>query len=230
MRRNRNYSIGEVVATLKVRYPNLRESKLRFLEDEGLISPKRTLSGYRQYSDEDLALIERILKMQKDSFFPLSVIKERIENPDAFNDVVREEISFAERVAQGDKEFELLENMHNEYGITDSFIREMEKFGLIRVRASKFGERISANDLVVVLDAWRIKEYGIEPKHLRMYVMFCSKEADFFEQILIPTYHHRTDDSAKKLDDTLKSLTELTNKIHVNLRDKELYKRLKNLL
>lgn len=77
----RNYlSIGQVVNLLRGAYPDLSNSKIRFLEDEGLITPHRTPKGYRQYSKEDVDRLEVILHLQKTRYMPLNVIKQRLEN------------------------------------------------------------------------------------------------------------------------------------------------------
>jgi len=79
--RSRDYlSIGEVLETLQEEFPDVTISKIRFLESEGLIEPKRTPSGYRMFFDKDLKRLHWILTMQRDHFLPLKVIKERIES------------------------------------------------------------------------------------------------------------------------------------------------------
>src|SRR3972149_8342207 len=75
----RNYqSIGEVLVGLKAEFPDITISKIRFLEAEGLIAPERTPSGYRKFHDKDVDLLRGILKMQRDEYLPLKVIKERL--------------------------------------------------------------------------------------------------------------------------------------------------------
>ena len=75
----RNYqSIGEVLVSVKTEYPDITISKIRFLESEGLIDPERTPSGYRKFYDKDVDRLKSILKMQRDEYLPLKVIKERL--------------------------------------------------------------------------------------------------------------------------------------------------------
>src|SRR5438105_2395174 len=71
-------SIGEVLVSLKTEYPDITISKIRFLEGEGLIEPERTASGYRKFYEGDVDRLRRILKMQRDEYLPLKVIKERL--------------------------------------------------------------------------------------------------------------------------------------------------------
>jgi len=72
-------TIGEVVQQLKTKFDDLSVSKLRFLEDEGLITPERTSGGYRKYSRDDLSRIELILRLQREKFLPLFVIKTKLD-------------------------------------------------------------------------------------------------------------------------------------------------------
>src|SRR6266545_3807944 len=75
----RNYqSIGEVLVSVKTEFPDITISKIRFLESEGLIDPERTPSGYRKFYEKDVERLKSILKMQRDEYLPLKVIKERL--------------------------------------------------------------------------------------------------------------------------------------------------------
>ena len=76
-------TIGKVVKKLQQQYPDLSISKVRYLQDEGLLNPSRTPSGYRLYSQRDVRRLETILHLQKTRFLPLSVIKEELERQDS---------------------------------------------------------------------------------------------------------------------------------------------------
>src|SRR2546425_10123373 len=75
-------SIGEVLVMLKTEFRDVTISKIRFLEGEGLIDPERTPSGYRKFYDEDVDRLRTILRMQRDEYLPLKVIKDRLAKPD----------------------------------------------------------------------------------------------------------------------------------------------------
>lgn len=74
--------IGEVLDGLKADFPDISVSKIRFLEAQGLISPQRTPAGYRQFTDEDVALLRWILLQQRDHYLPLKVIRRRLKEGD----------------------------------------------------------------------------------------------------------------------------------------------------
>ena len=71
-------SIGEILVALKPEFPDITISKIRFLEGEGLIEPERTPSGYRKFYEKDVERLRTILRMQRDEYLPLKVIKERL--------------------------------------------------------------------------------------------------------------------------------------------------------
>ena len=75
-------TIGKVVKKLQKLYPDLSVSKVRYLQNEGLITPIRTAGGYRLYSQNDVKRLETILYLQKNRFMPLSVIKEELDRQD----------------------------------------------------------------------------------------------------------------------------------------------------
>ena len=76
-------SIGDVLKQLKPDFPDVTVSKIRFLESEGLISPRRSQSGYRRFSPEDIARLRYILTHQRDNYLPLKVIREQLAAMDS---------------------------------------------------------------------------------------------------------------------------------------------------
>ena len=76
-------TIGKVVTKLQGQYPDLSVSKIRYLEDEGLLNPSRTPGGYRLYSSRDIKRLDTILYLQKTRFLPLSVIKDELDREDS---------------------------------------------------------------------------------------------------------------------------------------------------
>jgi DNA-binding transcriptional MerR regulator len=79
---NTSRSIGEILDDLRGDFPDISVSKIRFLESQGLITPERSPSGYRQFTDTDLALLRWILLQQRDHYLPLKVIRRRLKEGD----------------------------------------------------------------------------------------------------------------------------------------------------
>ena len=78
-------SIGEILDDLRGDFPDISVSKIRFLESQGLITPERSPSGYRQFTDGDLDLLRWILRQQRDHYLPLKVIRRRLKEGDGPN-------------------------------------------------------------------------------------------------------------------------------------------------
>src|SRR3989442_10698865 len=76
-------SIGDVLKSLREEFPEVTVSKIRFLEAEGLIEPERTPSGYRKFYQQDLARLRYILRLQRDNFMPLKIIRRKLEQFEA---------------------------------------------------------------------------------------------------------------------------------------------------
>src|SRR5438270_3092754 len=71
-------SIGEVLSLLRVEFPDITISKIRFLESQGLLDPERSPSGYRKFYEPDVERLRWILRQQREHFLLLKVIKGRL--------------------------------------------------------------------------------------------------------------------------------------------------------
>src|SRR5256884_5027149 len=79
--RERLLTIGTVCRRLKAEFPDISISKIRYLEDQGLLAPRRTQSGYRLFGEDDVERLETILRLQRDEFLPLRVIRQELASP-----------------------------------------------------------------------------------------------------------------------------------------------------
>src|SRR5207244_2207169 len=111
--------IGEVVRRLGEEFPDISISKIRYLEDEGLLAPQRTRGGYRLFSEEDVERLATILRLQRDEFLPLRVIREELDTPGAKERKRRRPAGVAERVQTID-----VEELCRRSGITPELAKE----------------------------------------------------------------------------------------------------------
>jgi DNA-binding transcriptional MerR regulator len=164
-------SIGQVLDELRVEFPDISPSKIRFLESEGLIQPLRSSSGYRRFAVADIERLRFILTAQRDEYLPLRVIKERLDGVDgaAADDgdppalsMTRSELLAAARAAE-------------------ELLAELEDYGLVR-RARAYGSQA----LTVVRAAALLAEYGIQPRHLRAVKAAAEREVSLVEQAVAP--------------------------------------------
>ncbi|MHB8705820.1 MAG: transcriptional regulator FtsR [Coriobacteriia bacterium] len=208
-------TIGEVVEKLKAEHPDLTISKVRFLEDEGLVSPERTSGGYRKFHEQDLARIELVLRLQKDHYMPLAVIRERLSDLDRGR-VPADLEPLVARAEAMSLPLEAAETVSvasapDALGLPVAFVRELAEFGLVSLVKGDQGDELSASDVAIAHACWDLRKFSIEPRHLRMYETFAEREAAFFSQALMPSFRHRTPETRQKLLDALNELTEITS-------------------
>jgi len=215
-------TIGEVVERLRPAHPDLSISKVRFLEEEGLISPERTAGGYRKFSVADVARIELVLRLQKENFLPLAVIREKLVDYDRGKMPAELRSAAVEAETAGllvpeDTGPVLLDSVQADLGIPITFVRELAEFSLLVTVQVEGGEAIERDDVAVLHAAWDLRRFGVEPRHLRMYETFAEREASFFSQILMPAFRHRTPETRQKLAETLNDLAGLTGELKADL-------------
>src|SRR5436190_6879501 len=127
--RERLLRIGEVVRRLRDEFPDISISKIRYLEDEGLLTPRRTRGGYRLFSSDDLERLQTILRLQRDEFLPLRVIREELASPYGKDRKRRRPAA----LSQPEDEIDLAE-LCDRAGATMELAKELEDFGVLVAR------------------------------------------------------------------------------------------------
>ena len=203
-------TIGKVVKRLQGEYPDLSVSKVRYLEDEGLLTPSRTSGGYRLYSQHDIRRLEAILYLQKNRFLPLQVIREELEKSDAGEPSMLDSINRADPsatdapaaptrgltasstvVADVDSDeivnkFHPINHVPELIGVSVSFVRQLSEAGVITMRRSPRGrDLVDGRDFALIRACNELGRYGIQPKNLRWYVQAANRESGTFEQALV---------------------------------------------
>jgi DNA-binding transcriptional MerR regulator len=211
-------TIGEVKSRLSADFPDLTVSKLRFLEDEGLVNPDRTPSGYRKYSDGDIERVQLILTMQRDQFLPLVVIRERLAEIDGEREREAEDVA-PEPDAEPEHHTKLLQlgEAATEAQVSESFIKELAEFRMVDIEITRRGPAVSSDDLELVKIAAKMQRLGFGPRHLRIYATFASREADLYAPVLSPTFRHKTPESRAMLSQRLSDIGQELDKLRTML-------------
>jgi len=220
----RNYqSIGEVLVAVKTEFPDITISKIRFLESEGLITPERTPSGYRKFYVDDVDRLKSILRMQRDEYLPLKVIKERLVQSDAVDEGADVELegstaegegaSVSEELAEAPTGLQMsLEEMSAATGVDRERIKELESFGIVCTHGPEGGRYYDGEDYIVLSIVKDFLRHGIEPRHLTMYKHFADRESSFFEALVAPTLRQRNPDARRAATQTLTDLSVTSRK------------------
>src|SRR4030043_1375690 len=198
-------SIGKVVKNFKKIYPDLTNSKIRFLESEGLLTTKRASNKYRIFYRDDIEKLSFILKMQKDLYMPLDVIKEKFKSRD-FKKFISESKSIENLQLKLGEEFKpeyetkslSLEDISKKFKLSQSLTKsliENEIFGW----SEEDGKYIvDSGDIEILKIISELSKYGIQIKHLKLFENFASRHFSFIQQIIFPLMMSNKKDSHLK--------------------------------
>jgi DNA-binding transcriptional MerR regulator len=204
-------SIGAVCDALKADFPSISISKIRYLEDQKLVAPKRTPGGYRLFSEDDLERLRTILRLQRDEFLPLRVIRQELDAsstgtftaPSPAKQVVRARLSDP----MPTRRFSLDEVLERT-GASPALVRDLEQYGLVDAR-NGFDEVA----LEVIQSAADLAQYGVEPRHLRQFHTAAEREAGLLEQLLSSGLRSRNPDRRAEAFSALEELAALVSQM-----------------
>lgn len=185
--RRASMRISDVLRALRAEFPNVSHSKLRFLEEQGLIEPVRTASGYRQYSPADVERLRYVLVEQRDRYLPLKVIKDKLAALDAGADVEQ----LVPRLATADgepgsaavRQRYTVDALVAAAGVERELVEGLISAGVLRQAP---GGQLDARALDVVVLASGLAEYGIEPRHLRSLRTAADRHVSLVHQVVSP--------------------------------------------
>lgn len=174
-------TIGAVCRGLKDEFPDISISKIRYLEDQGLLAPKRTQGGYRLFSEEDVDRLEMILRLQRDEFLPLRVIRQELAMPSGKESRRRRAPGLS-----GQEEEVGLDELCKRAGVAVELVAELESFGLVEAREGDGEARYTESDVEIASVCARLERYGLTARHLRPFRTGADREAALLEQVVAP--------------------------------------------
>ncbi|MGW1560767.1 transcriptional regulator FtsR [Streptomyces sp. NPDC002144] len=214
-------SIGTVLNVLRDEFPEVTISKIRFLESEGLVEPQRTPSGYRKFTAADVERLGHVLRMQRDHYLPLKVIREHL---DAMERGEALPLPAVNRQRDGETVLEPLEGpsaarigraeLLAAAGIDEQELAEWESYGLLTPLpdGAYDAEAVTVASLVIELG-----RFGIEPRHLRAMKAAADREAGLVDQVVAPLKRHRNPQTRAHAEARTKELAALTVRLHAAL-------------
>jgi DNA-binding transcriptional MerR regulator len=202
-------TIGAVCEELREAFPDISVSKIRYLEDQGLITPRRTRGGYRLFSPDDVERLATILRLQRDEFLPLRVIREELAGPGANADRARRRsVGLTEQEEEVDVS-ELCERA----SVAPDFVRELEEFGII-VSRTEAGERLyRESEADVAAACARLARFGIDARHLRTFLTAAGRQATLVEQVVAPGLRARNAERRKAALEDLQGLARISQEL-----------------
>jgi DNA-binding transcriptional MerR regulator len=206
--RERPIRIGEVVRRLRAEFPDVSISKIRFLEDEGLLSPQRTRGGYRLFSEHDLERLVTILRLQRDEFLPLRVIRDELAAPGAAERKRRRPAGLGERVAPI-----AFDELCQRASVEPEFAKELEEFGLLAARGSGAEKRYAESDIDVAIVCAQLTRFGVDARHLRTFRTATDREVSLLDQVIAPALRSRNAERRAAGLADLQTLTDLAQEL-----------------
>lgn len=228
MRQSARKSIGQALADLSAEFPeeDIKESKLRFLESEGLVEPERTPSGYRKYSVDDMERLRYIIRAQREHYLPLKVIKEHLDAIDRGLEppslpggptVPTGKLDSAVDLLRGDRSDVRISRRElvKTANISEELLVQLEGFGLVRTRTGS--KHYDADAVVVATAAGELAAFGIEPRHLRAFKTAADREIGLVEQIVSPIRRSREDGAEGRAAQAIDEIAALSLRLHATL-------------
>lgn len=201
-------TIGAVCRRLKPDFPDISISKIRYLEDQGLLAPRRTQGGYRLFGEEDVERLERILQLQRDEFLPLRVIRQELAATGAKERVRRRAVGLA-----GREEDVGLDELCERAAVSGELARELEEFGLLVPRVEAGEKRYSDTDVDIAAACARLARFGIAPRHLRAFRTSADRAAGLLEALIAPALRSRNPERRQAGLEDLQTLAELAQEL-----------------
>lgn len=216
--RTKSMTIGAVCKALEGEFPDISISKIRYLEDQKLLTPRRTPGGYRLYSASDVERLRAILRMQRDEFLPLRVIRQELASGRASGSTSGAAEAKGERKAgrQPTVMSATSEALFSVQEIMDdtradlSLMRELEEFGVVTGTVRDGARLYDATEREIVRAAVELARYGVGGRNLRVFRTSADREATLLQQILAPSLQSRHPQRRKEAVDALENLAATT--------------------
>jgi DNA-binding transcriptional MerR regulator len=203
-------TIGAVCKILQNEFDDISISKIRYLEDQKLLTPRRTQGGYRLYSQSDVERLRTILRLQRDEFLPLRVIRQELA---AGGDL---ELAGGGSGAAGGVRRAILVNTSSAYltldevieetGARAELVAELENFGIVQPSRREGKTVYDETDREIVRTANELSRVGVAARNLRVFRSSADREANLLEALLGPSLRSRNPERRKEALESLESL------------------------
>ncbi|HTU77614.1 MAG TPA: MerR family transcriptional regulator [Solirubrobacteraceae bacterium] len=220
-KRHKSLTIGAVCKALAQEFPDISISKIRYLEDQKLLAPRRTPGGYRLYTQGDVARLRTILRMQRDEFLPLRVIRQELaagrggaggagsEMPPTPGRVGREGARVwrpSVSVRQATGALYSIDDVLEETKAEAKLVRELEEYGVVKGELRGGVRYFDETEREIIAAVAELARYGVGGRNLRVFRSSADREANLLQQILAPALRSRNPDRRKEAVEALENL------------------------
>jgi DNA-binding transcriptional MerR regulator len=216
-RKEKALTIGAVCKQLEREFPDISISKIRYLEDQKLLSPRRTPGGYRLYGPADVDRLRTILRLQRDEFLPLRVIRQELASGRSDSDLAQG--SASEPRALRRSTFALrgpgsqyrLDEVLDDTGADRALVKELEDYGVIKGERHDGEVLYDDTEREIVRAVTELKRFGVGGRNLRVFRTSADREAALLEQILAPALRSRNPERRKEAVEALENLAAIAS-------------------
>jgi DNA-binding transcriptional MerR regulator len=217
-RKEKALTIGAVVKQLEREFPDISISKIRYLEDQKLLSPRRTPGGYRLYGPADVDRLRTILRLQRDEFLPLRVIRQELaaglaEAEAASQGAVPEPRGprRATVALRGPGSLYRLDDVLEDTGADQALVKELEDYGVIKGERRDGEQLYDDTEREIIRAVTELKRFGVGGRNLRVFRTSADREAALLEQILAPALRSRNPERRKEAVEALENLAAIAS-------------------
>jgi DNA-binding transcriptional MerR regulator len=213
--RQKPVTIGAVCKALEQEFPDISISKIRYLEDQKLLSPRRTQGGYRLYTQNDIQRLRTILRLQRDEFLPLRVIRQELAGgrserevapaPDGGRSLRRASVTVKDAGA-----LYSLEEVVEDTGADPKLVRELVEFGVIKGETRGGTRYYDETEREIIRAVSELARYGVGGRNLRVFRSSADREAQLLQSILAPALRSRNPERRKEAIEALENLASVT--------------------
>lgn len=211
-------TIGAVCKALKTEFPDISISKIRYLEDQKLLAPRRTPGGYRLYTRSDVTRLRTILRLQRDEFLPLRVIRQELaagRSEAEIGAAAAEERGGRPRRRPGLAEpgtgaVYSLEDVIDETRAEPKLIQELQDYGVIAGQTRGGTVFFDDTEREIVRAVVELARFGVAGRNLRVFRTSADREAALLQQILAPSLRSRNPDRRREAVEALENLATVT--------------------
>jgi DNA-binding transcriptional MerR regulator len=209
----KSLTIGAVCKSLEREFPDISISKIRYLEDQKLLTPNRTRGGYRLYAPDDVQRLRTILRLQRDEFLPLRVIRQELASGRA-----EAEVDHSTPVAdpralrrvtvlrKGPESLYSLEEVLAETGASGELVKELEDYGIVKGQRDGGDSLYDETEREIIKAAAELAKFGVGGRNLRVFRTSADREAALLEQILASALKSRNPDRRREAVEALDNL------------------------
>ena len=216
----KSLSIGEVITILRADFADLTVSKVRFLEAQGLISPGRSASGYRMFTEDDVDRLRYVLSEQRDHFLPLKVIKSKLTSWDRGEETeTPRDTGPAPEAYFGSAGISMaIDELTRASGLSRAQVDELVAQQVLAPIEVPDGRQVFRDeDLAIARSAQRLYSRGLEGRHIRSLRLAADREVDLLAQLVTPLLHHKNPKNRRRAAEVLADGASAGAKLQENL-------------